>query len=76
VRLTYHARQRMQEMGVTEAEVLAAVTDPGVTYLGRHHSPPETISIRGPIGVATKVQGDEVIVLTVLWPCREYERAS
>lgn len=72
--LSKHALQRMEEMEVSRAEVESAISDPAVTYLGQHHSPPETIAIRGRVAVAYVVEDDEPWVLTVLWHGQAFER--
>lgn len=76
VRLTRHALERLVEMGVDEEAVQETARRPKVTYLGQHQSPPETIAIGDDIAVAYVDRGSKRVILTVLWACQVFERAS
>jgi hypothetical protein len=63
VRYTVHARQRMQERGVSESEVEAALRDPDITY---PDGPGKTNFIRGRLRVVATADGKVVITVVRL----------
>lgn len=65
--LTGHAQQRMDEMGLTAAEVLSAVCDPQLTYPARPSATgyPREARIRD--GLLVIVSATKDVVVTVMW---------
>ncbi|MCY0878678.1 MAG: DUF4258 domain-containing protein [Firmicutes bacterium] len=63
VRYTVHARQRMAERGVSEAEVEAAIGDSDITY---PDGPGRTNFIRGRLRVVAATDGKVVITVVRL----------
>ena len=70
VRFTKHARRRMSEMGVERKEVRLALKYPEtVVWSGKYHGCQNFR--RGRINVGARVEGDEIVVITVVWPSHE-----
>ncbi|WIF20574.1 BrnT-like toxin [Rhodococcus phage Jflix2] len=70
VRLTAHARRRMSEMGVDRHEVEQALAHPDTAV--RSGKYPGCMNYRrGRICVGAKTEGDEIVVITVVWPSHE-----
>ena len=65
-RFSYHARRRMEEMGVTEEEVLAALDEPEVAYPQHPKIYPDR-EVHAAGRVAACVVVDEGVVVTVVW---------
>lgn len=74
-KLTQHARERCEEMGLNTKQAKRVVQDPEITYEGNHCG--ETIAISGDLAVPFVVQEDGVPrILTVLWHGIEFERQN
>jgi hypothetical protein len=73
--LTKHARERMAEMGLTEAQVAEVLSAPEVSWTGengRNSRPggaPATTAKRGPLTVVwfPAAERDDKVVVTILW---------
>ncbi|MGW8431070.1 DUF4258 domain-containing protein [Curtobacterium citreum] len=65
--ISTHARERMQEMGVCEAEVSSAVTFPMRTSYSSLHRSHIYIGRRIAVCVANDLGSDEQFVKTVVW---------
>lgn len=61
-----HARRRMTEMGITDAEVFACVGKPDISYPSLGYENRRT-HLRGRLLVATEGEPGEWHVVSVLW---------
>lgn len=61
--LTRHALDRITEMGLTRADVIAVLDQPEVTWTGTITGDERTVHVAGNLAVVTR---DDVVV-TVLW---------
>lgn len=74
--LTHHARTRARQMGVEEEAVITAVLDPSYTYPGPARYGEHRIAAREELACPYKLNGDDVVVLTVLWNGRVSKRPA
>jgi hypothetical protein len=65
--LTGHAQQRMDEMGLTAAEVFGAVASPDLRYPGRTGRAGEEREVHVGGELAVVVVSRSAVVVTVLW---------
>lgn len=70
--LTRHALRRIAEMGLTEAEVLAAARDPSIRYPQEHRFRGTEVRIDqgGRFGVVVHPATSRIV--TVIWNTHEY----
>jgi hypothetical protein len=75
---TKHARQRMDEMGVSPSTVYHALNDPDMDYQApRRHGPTARLACKGDVAVAYKPddrQPDRKVIMTVLWNRKVFKR--
>lgn len=70
IKLTTHARRRMEEMGVDRDEVQAALKYPETVVWSTKYPGCQNYR-RGRINVGAKTEGNEIVVITVVWPSHQ-----
>jgi len=71
-RLSFHAAQRMVEMGLTASDVELVLVDWDNRYEQSKYGPGRVMYQRGGVAVATaEVEGEDKVIVSVLWNKKE-----
>jgi hypothetical protein len=68
--ISQHAQQRMEEMGVSEAEIRSTLSFPIRKYYSSHHNSITVAGRRIAVCIARELESAQQFVKTVLWADR------